>query len=215
MGAPSDPHGEQPVRTGGAPIESAEAAVVTLHGRGATADSMLDLASELPREVIAYRAIQAAGNTWYPQSFLAPIDANEPALSSALRAVDREIDALTEAGMSTDRIVLLGFSQGGCLASEYAARNAQRYGGVVALSGGLIGPEGTSRDYEGSFDGMQAFFGCSDVDPHIPLERVHETTRVFTDLGAEVDERIYEGLGHTVNRDEIEAIRALLSNVTA
>lgn len=207
-------HGDQPVRTAGAPLERANAAVIMLHGRGATAEGMLGMVREFPTESIAYRAIQAAGNTWYPQSFMAPIEANEPALTSALRAVHWEIEALTDTDIALDRIALLGFSQGACLAAEYAARNARRYGGVMALSGGLIGPEGLDREYEGSFDGMPAFFGCSDVDPHIPLERVKETTAIYSDLGANVDERIYEGMGHTVNQDELAAVRELLTSLS-
>lgn len=171
---------------------------------------MLQLSSELPAGAISYRAIQAAGNTWYPQSFLAPLEANEPALSSALGAVGRELDTVAESGLTPDRVVLLGFSQGGCLAAEYAARNARRYGGVVALSGGLIGPEGTPRDYDGSLDGTPALFGCSDVDPHIPLDRVRESVEVYRGLDASVDERIYEGMGHTVNDDEIRAVDDML-----
>jgi len=181
--------------------------MILVHGRGASAEDMLGLARELPFDDVSYLAPQAAGHTWYPHSFLAPLDANEPGLGSALRVVSRLIDSLN---VESPRIALLGFSQGACLALEYAARHARRYAGVFGLSGGLIGPPGTPRDYEGSFNGTPVLLGCSDVDPHIPLERVRESADVFRRLRATVDERIYEGMGHTVNDDEIAAIgRAL------
>lgn len=205
------PHDGQPVHTAGAPLDEADAVVVALHGRGATPASVLDLEREVT-DGVAFLAPAAARNTWYPQSFLSPLAENEPWLSSALGAVDSVVTQATE-HVPAERVVLLGFSQGGCLATEYAARNARRYGGVVALSGGLIGPEGTPRDYDGSLDGTPAFLGCSDRDPHIPLDRVKETTRVLTDLGADVDERIYQGMGHTVNRDELDAVAALVADV--
>ncbi len=211
--AASDPHADQPVRTAGPPLTESSAAVVLLHGRGARAAGMLDIAKEFPTDDVAYRAIQAASGTWYPQSFLAPIESNEPALTSALGAVARELSTVGDAGIPRDRVVLLGFSQGACLATEYAARNTRRFGGVIAFSGGLIGPDGVDRDYNGSFDGTPAFFGCSDADPHIPVDRVHESTRVYTDLGAEVDERIYEGMGHTINQDELDAAGDIIGSL--
>jgi predicted esterase len=174
---------------------------------------MLDLAGELPSDGIVFQALQAAGNTWYPRSFLAPIEHNEPALSSALQAVDRLVSETSQEGIPPRRIVLLGFSQGACLATEYAARNAKRYGGVIAFSGGLIGPDGTARAYGGSFDAMPTFIGCSDVDPHIPVERVHETARVYDEMDARVDKRIYSGMGHTINQDELDAAQDLIRSV--
>ena len=209
----SDPHAGQPVASTGVPVEAATTAVIMLHGRGATADGMLDLAGELPSDGMVFLALQAAGNTWYPRSFLAPIEHNEPALSSALQAVNRLVEETSQAGIPPRKIVLLGFSQGACLASEYAVRNAQQYGGVIAFSGGLIGPDGTSRAYDGSFDDMPMFIGCSDVDPHIPVERVHETARVYEEMDACVDKRIYNGMGHTINQDELDAAQALISSV--
>lgn len=208
------PHENQPVQTAGQPLAQAQAAMILLHGRGATAPSILMLAQELDQPDFAYLAPQAAGYTWYPQSFLAPIEQNEPHLSSALALVD-DVLARTEAGgVPRERTILLGFSQGACLASEYAARHAGRYGGVVAFSGGLIGPPGTPRDYDGSFDGTPFFFGCSDVDPHIPVERVHESAEVAQAMGAAVTTRIYPGMGHTVNEDELEAVREMMVALT-
>lgn len=204
-----------PVLTAGAPLAEASGAVVLIHGRGATAESILSLAQPLDRPAFAYLAPQAAGYQWYPQGFMAPIEANEPYLTSALETVAEVLRHLEEAGVPLERVVLAGFSQGACLASEYVARNARRYGGLAALSGGLIGPAGTPRDYPGSLGGTPAFLGCSDRDPHIPLERVQETTRVLSGLGARVTERIYPGMGHTVNEDEIDAVRAILDEVAA
>ena len=208
------PHEKQPVETAGQPLAEAEAAMILLHGRGATARSILMLAQELNQPGFAYLAPQAAGYTWYPQSFLAPIEQNEPHLSSALALVGDVLARAAGGGVPGERTILLGFSQGACLATEYAARNAGRYGGVVALSGGLIGPPGTPRDYEGSFEGTPFFFGCSDVDPHIPVERVHESAGVAEGMGAAVTTRIYPGMGHTVNQDELEAVRQMMAALT-
>jgi predicted esterase len=156
---------------------------------------------------VAYLAPQAAGHTWYPYSFLSPIPQNEPGITSALAVIARLVDSTA---LGSERVVVLGFSQGGCLALEFAARNARRYAAVVALSGGQIGPPGTPRDYPGSMENTPVFIGCSDVDPHIPVERVRESADVFRRMGAAVDERIYPGLGHTINQDELTAVRALV-----
>ncbi len=171
---------------------------------------MMPLADAFGRDDIAYLAPQAAQNTWYPNSFLMPTEQNEPGLSSALAVLAGLVERLAAEGFGPERIGILGFSQGACLATEFSARNARRYGCVVGLSGGLIGPPGTKRDYGGSLSGTPVFLGCSDIDPHIPLERVRETAAVLGAIGAQVDERIYPGFGHSVNGDEVEAIRALL-----
>ena len=160
---------------------------------------------------IAYLAPQADGSTWYPYSFLAPISDNEPGLSSALSVIDRLVHAVEREHVPSELVAILGFSQGACLTLEFAARHPRRYAAIVGLSGGLIGPPGTPRNYSGSLEGTPVFLGCSDVDPHIPLERVHESSDVFRRLGASVDERIYPRMGHTINRDEIDAVRALLT----
>src|SRR6516225_9672086 len=207
----ASPHGEARVRRAGAPLQRAKAAVVMLHGRGAEANDMLRLAEVLAQPDLAYLAPQASGRSWYPYSFLAPIVRNEPFLSSALEMVDRLLDGVSSEGLELERVVLLGFSQGACLGLEYAARHARRYGGLVGLSGGLIGPEGTPRDYAGQFAGTSVFLGCSDTDPHIPLDRVHETARVLQSLGAAVTEQIYPGMGHGINDDEIKQVRTLLA----
>jgi predicted esterase len=205
------PHSAANVITAGAPLDKAAAALILVHGRGATAESMLPLAELFGREDIAYFAPQATGHSWYPYSFMAPTEANEPYLSSALSLIAALVDQLAAKGFEADRVGLLGFSQGACLSTEFVARNARRYGCVAGLSGGLIGPPGAPRDYAGSLDGTPIFLGCSDIDPHIPLERVNESATVLAHLGATVDKRIYPGMGHTVIDDEIAAVKALLA----
>lgn len=209
-----DPHGNASVRTAGAPLETAEAAIIMLHGRGATAEGMLQFAADLPTDRVAYLALQAEGRTWYPNRFVAPIERNEPHLSSALTAVDRVLGDVTDAGISLERMLLLGFSQGACLASEYVARNARRYGGLAVLSGGLIGEEGTPRDYDGDLDRTPVYLGCGDSDPHIPVDRVHETRDVLSTLGADVTEQIFEGMSHGVVEAEIEQVRESIMKLT-
>jgi len=207
---PADPHEGQPVLHYGAPIESARRIGIFIHGRGATAEDILGIAPELGTNDVAYLAPQAAGHTWYPSSFLSPIPQNEPGLTSALSVIARLVTKVTSTGHPPEHIIILGFSQGACLGLEFAARHAQRYAAVVALSGGVIGPPGTPRDYPGSMADTPVFLGCSDVDPHIPLERVHESAEVFRRMGARVDERIYQRMGHTINADELAAVRELV-----
>jgi predicted esterase len=205
-----DPHANQPVLRHGPEARQARLAVVAVHGRGASAEDILTIADALALDDILYLAPQAADQTWYPYSFLSPMDRNEPGLTSGLKRISTLIDALDREGFTSDRIGLLGFSQGACLSLEYAARHARRYAAVIGFSGGLIGPPGTPRVYPGSLETTPVFLGCSDIDPHIPLERVRESATVLRALGARVDERIYPGMGHMVNQDEIDAARALL-----
>lgn len=207
----SDPHGGQPVlRRGPAPGDAPIVAILA-HGRGATAESILSVADALDLPDVSYLAPQADGRTWYPHSFLTPMDQNEPFLTSALGAIGALVSALNGQGVASERVAFIGFSQGGCLSLEFAARHARRYAAVAGLSAGVIGPPGTPRDYAGTLAGTPVFLGCSDTDAHIPLARVHESAAVFRDLGAVVDERIYPGLGHTISQDEIDAVRAMLS----
>ncbi len=207
------PHAGQPVLAAGAPLGEAAAAVVLVHGRGADAANMLALAEALERPDLAYLAPQAAGHAWYPQGFMAPIAANEPGLSSGLAVLAGLVERLAAAGIPPERTALLGFSQGACLALEFSARHACRYGAVVGFSGGLIGPPGTPRDYPGSLAGTPVFLGCSDRDPHIPKPRVDETAEVLAALGGTVTKRIYPHMAHTVNADEIDFARGLLDGL--
>lgn len=199
----------------GEPLESAKAAMVMIHGRNATTSHILSLVPEIDQPGFVYLAPQAAGNTWYPNSFLAPIESNEPNLSSAFNVLKMIFSHLRVAGIPPEKTMLLGFSQGACLILEFVARNARRYGGVVGLSGGLIGPDGTPRDYAGKFDGTPIFMGCSDVDSHIPLKRVQESAKVLREMGGEVTPRIYPGMGHTVNDDEIEFVKMMMKQLVS
>ena len=206
-----DPHQGQPVPRRGPEPSAARLAAILLHGRGASAEDILELAAEFRLDDVAYVAPQAAGSTWYPFSFLKPMPENEPGLSSALEVIDGLVNGLGRQGIEPERIAILGFSQGACLTLEFAARRPRRYAAIVGLSGGLIGPPGTPRNYPGLLDGAPVFLGCSDVDAHIPVERVHESAEVFRRMGAAVDERIYPRMGHLVNADEIAAVRRLLA----
>ena len=199
----------------GAPPEEALAATVLVHGRGDSAHGILGLATVVDAPRVAFLAPEARHNVWYPHTFLAPPAQNEPWLSSALAAVDAAVVTATAAGVPRERVVLLGFSQGACLVTEYAARQGGRYGGVVALSGGLIG-DAVERDrYATSLDGTPAFFGCSDVDPYIPVERVRESAALYRELGAAVEERVYPGFTHSVNQDEVDWWQSLLNDLTS
>ena len=208
-----DPHAGQPILSAGPQPIDARLTMILVHGRGASAEDILSLTPEFSASDVAYLAPQASGGSWYPSSFMAPAEQNEPYLGSALAVLSRIVQSITARGVDARRIALLGFSQGACLTLEYAARHAQPYAGVFGLSGSLIGPPGTSRQYAGSLDGTPVFLGCSDVDPHIPLERVRESADVFRRLDATVDERIYPSMGHVVNRDEIAAIAAAVRAV--
>lgn len=208
-----EPHEGQPLRTAGAELNEARAAMIMVHGRGGRAEDILTLVPMLEHEDFAYLAPQAANNTWYPYSFLAPIPQNEPGISSGMQVISDVLDRIVAAGISPECTMLLGFSQGACLAIEFSARHARRYGGVACLSGGLIGPDSTPRDYSGSLDGTPVFLGCSDVDAHIPRERVEHSAEVMRQLGADVTTRIYPGLGHVINDDEREHVRTMMAAV--
>ena len=207
------PHQGQPIRTGGEPLASARAAVLMLHGRGARAEDILSLANELNQPGFAYLAPQAAENTWYPNRFLVPLADNEPWLSSALSFVGDVFAQIVKAGIAPERVILLGFSQGACLTLEFAARNARRYGGVVGLSGALIGPDDEPRDYKGSLEQTPVFLGCSDVDFHVPKERVQHAAGILRNLGGIVTERLYPNMDHSVNQDEIEFVRVMMQSL--
>jgi phospholipase/carboxylesterase len=206
----SDPHRDQPVLTLGAELTQATAAVILLHGRGASAEDILGLATEMYDERFAYLAPQAAGNAWYPYSFMAPIEKNEPWLSSALVKVGTIVQQAVAAGLSRDRIFVCGFSQGACLSSEFVARNPARYGGLIAFTGGLIGPPDADLRHEGDLGGMPALFSSGDPDPHVPWSRVLESAKQFTAMGAEVKTQRYPDRPHTVLPQEIKSARELI-----
>ncbi|WP_135363732.1 alpha/beta hydrolase [Halosimplex halophilum] len=209
------PHQGQQLATGGTPLDEAEAAMILVHGRGATAESILQMGRQLHEDGLALLAPQAARNTWYPNSFLEPVESNEPGRSSGLQAIADALGEANEAGIPTEKVMILGFSQGACLGSEFVARNPRRYGGHVAFSGGLIGETIDPEEFEGSLEGTPSFVGCSDVDPHIPEERVHVTTEVLEQLDADVEERIYPGMGHGVNDDEVEYVSEMVADLVA
>ncbi len=211
----SGPHQGQPLLYQGKLLNEAKTAMILVHGRGATAQSILELAAVLPHPEMVYLAPQAAGNTWYPYSFLAPIPQNQPGLNSGLQAVADAVAQVEAAGIPTEKIIIGGFSQGACLASEFVARHARRYGGLLLFSGGLIGPPGTPRDYDGLLDGTPVFVGCSDDDFHIPVERVEETVVTLQNLGAVVNKKIYPNMGHTIIQDEIDEAQKILKALSA
>jgi predicted esterase len=208
-------HQGQPVITAGLALPQAKAVLILLHGRGAGAYDILPLAEALEASQFACLAPQAAGYTWYPYSFLAPIEQNEPWLSSALQWVSDLVEQVEAAGIPAERIILGGFSQGACLASEFVARNARRYGGLLTFSGGLIGPPGMPRHYPGSLQGTPVFLGCSDIDPHIPLSRVEESAETLAQLGGAVTKKIYPGMGHQIIDDEILEAKKILQSLVA
>jgi predicted esterase len=199
--------------TAGKPLDEAQAAMILMHGRGVSAASILRLAEELYHPGFVYLAPQAPDHSWYPLPFLSPLEQNEPALSAALDTVAEVLDQVIEAGLPPENVILGGFSQGACLAAEFVARHAQRFGGLLVFSGGLIGPPSTPRDYTGSLAGTPVLIGCGDTDPHIPLERVDETAAVLARLGGTVDKRIYHEMGHVITGDEIELARLIVEAV--
>ncbi|HET8923122.1 MAG TPA: dienelactone hydrolase family protein [Candidatus Acidoferrum sp.] len=192
--------------------EKARGAVILLHGRGASATDILGLADELQVPDLAYLAPEAAGNTWYPYSFLAPVEHNEPWLTSALQSVASILEDLSSSGIGHNQVAFVGFSQGACLATEFVARHPSRYGGLVAFTGGLIGPEGTVFHYSGNLDGTPCFLGSGDPDPHVPWERVLESASVLRALGGKVTLKRYPGMPHTVSSDEISVAKKILSS---
>lgn len=187
--------------------------MIMVHGRNAAPPNILDLVPRFGRPDFTYLAPAAAGRTWYPLSFMAEREKNEPGISSGLWVLEHLVAEVVARGIPRTRILLLGFSQGACLTAEFAVEHAARYGGVILYSGGVIGPPGTTWDYPGSFDGTPVFLGCSDVDAHVPRTRVDESAALFRSMGAAVTERIYPGMGHLVNDDEIAFTRSLMEGI--
>lgn len=200
------------ILSSGLPIEQASRAMILLHGRGADARGIMDLSSYLDVKDFALLAPQATNYTWYPYSFMAPQQANQPWLDSAIATVHGLIDELMEHGLKSEQIYLLGFSQGACLTLESAARKARRYGAVIAFTGGLIGEQIDTTKYAGSFDGTPILICSGDPDPHVPVSRVKESTRILTSLGAKISEHIFPGMPHTVTQEEIELANTLINS---
>lgn len=209
------PHAGQPLAAAGTPLAESRVAMIMVHGRNAGPGSILSMVPLLGRPEFAYLAPAAAGGTWYPFSFLTEIAQNEPGISSGLDVLDHLVADIVAKGIPRQRIVLLGFSQGACLSAEFAVRHADRFGGVIVFSGGLIGPPGTRWDNAGSFGGTPVFLGCSDVDAHIPKDRVQESAEVFKRMGASVTMRLYPGMGHLVSDDELATARDIMDDVLA
>lgn len=198
--------------TAGKKIEGAKKALIMLHGRGAAAEDILSLSDHLEIKDFAILAPQAKNNSWYPQSFLAPPQQNEPWLSSALALIENLITTLGKKNINKENIYLLGFSQGACLTLEFVTRNAAKYGGVVAFTGGLIGDKIYKENYQGNFENTPVFIGSSNPDFHIPVERVYATTNILKSMGATVTEKIYNNMGHTINQDEINQANTIIFN---
>lgn len=207
------PHQNQKVAHAGAELKDASSAVIMIHGRGASAESILGLANEFNHQnKIAFLAPQANGFTWYPYSFMAPSEKNQPGINSGLQAIFDLVATIEEQGINKEKIFILGFSQGACLASEFVARHPDLYGGLIGLSGGLIGENVSIESYSGSLENTPVFLGCSNVDPHIPKERVNETEEILSKLGAKVTKKLYPGMGHLVNEDEISEIQRIFNS---
>lgn len=209
----SPPHGGQPVLTSGRPLGEARTVVIMVHGRGASPQDILDLVPAFRSNEVTWLAPGANGGTWYPYSFMAPTEQNEPGIASGIAVIHGLVDEALARGVPVGRVVLLGFSQGACLASTAAQRRPARYGGVIVYSGGLIGPPGTTWDASGDLSGTPVFFGCSDRDAHVPETRVRESAAVFESMHATVTTRIYPGMGHLVNEEEITFTRQLLDSL--
>jgi predicted esterase len=210
-------HQGQRVLHGGTPLHTARAVVILIHGRGASADDILGLGERVSEDVgcVSLFAPQALDHVWYPQRFFAPLESNEPYLTSALNVITDIIAHVAAAGLPSERVIISGFSQGACLSLEYALRNPRRYGGIVGLSGAVIGPPGRDREAVTGLNTTPVYLGCCDKDPHIPLASVEESARLLAAAGATVTKTIFPGMGHTVNDDEVREFRALLSAVAA
>lgn len=208
-----DPHRDGPLLHAGRPLKGASGAVVLVHGRGGSASDILGLAREMYHPELAYLAPEAAGNSWYPYSFLAPLTQNEPWLTSALNRLGSVIEQVSKEGIATRKTAIAGFSQGACLATEFVARHPARYGGLIAFTGGLIGPEGSTFQHTGALEGMRAFLGSGDPDPHVPWKRVQDSAEVLSRMGADVLLRRYAGMPHTISEEEIDLAKPIVMNL--
>ena len=203
---------QKEIITAGKKMDEAKKALIMVHGRGASAEDIIGLSPSLNVKDYALIAPQATNYTWYPYSFLAPPKQNEPWLSSALELLNEVVRDINKAGITADNIYFLGFSQGACLTLEFVTRHAKKWGGVAAFTGGLIGDKIYPENYTDDFNGTPIFIGTSNPDPHIPVERVHETTKILKTMNASVTEKIYQNMGHTISQDEIEKANELIFN---
>ena len=201
---------QKQIATAGTPLAQAKGALVLLHGRGGTARNIISLASEFNLTDFTIFAPQATNQSWYPYSFMAPVEENQPALNSALQVIGQTVEEIITAGVTADKIYFAGFSQGACLTLEYIARNAQRFGGAVAFTGGLVGEKLQLSNYKGDFAGTPILISTGDPDPHVPLSRVEESVAVLKNLGAEVTLKVLKGRPHTILREEIELANQLI-----
>jgi phospholipase/carboxylesterase len=204
-----DMHSKQ-IFTAGKKTSEAKKALMMIHGRGAFAEDILSLAGYFNLKDYALIAPQAENNTWYPYSFLAPVKQNEPWLSSALKVLNEIMSDINSEGISSENIYFLGFSQGACLTLEFVTRNAGKWGGIVAFTGGLIGDKIYTENYKGDFSNTHVFIGSSDPDPYVPVERVHATSAILKNMHADLTVKIYPDMGHTINKDEIEQANTLI-----
>jgi len=198
------------IQTAGVSLQEADKALIMIHGRGGSANDILSLARHLNVQDYALVAPQATNNSWYPQSFLAPLEQNDPYLSSALALISKTVDAIEAQGIAKENIYFMGFSQGACLALDFTTRNAAKYGGVAAFTGGLIGDAVYPEHYNGNFNGTPVFIGTSNPDFHVPVQRVHDTTALMQSMGANVTEKVYRDMGHTISQDEIDLANQLI-----
>jgi phospholipase/carboxylesterase len=202
-------HKKQIVQAG-KKLEQAKKALIMLHGRGGSAEDILSVAEYLSVKDLALLAPNATNNTWYPYSFMAKPSENEPWLSSALSLLKELVKDINAAGISNEKIYFLGFSQGACLTLEFITRNAAKYGGAVAFTGGLIGDKIYMENYSGDFSGTPVFIGSSDPDPHVPVERVNASAEILEKMKASVTKKIYKNMGHTISQDEIDTVNELI-----
>ncbi|GGE27886.1 alpha/beta hydrolase [Sphingobacterium cellulitidis] len=186
--------------------ENPSKALIMIHGRGGSARDIMGLSEYLNVQDYLLIGPEADQNTWYPNSFIAPVSSNQPKLDIALELIQQAVDLAKSKGITTDNIYILGFSQGACLTLEYSTRNAMKYGGIIAFTGGLIGEELNLENYSGDFEGTKVFIGTSDPDFHVPVERVQESSKLMEKLGAVVNEKIYPNMGHTISQDEIQIV---------
>lgn len=201
------------LKSAGVPLEQGTKVLVAIHGRGGSAADILQLAMELADEEFTLLAPQAGNRTWYPYSFLAPPAQNEPGLSSAIDVINELVNKVVANGIIYKNIHFMGFSQGACLTLEYVTRRARRYGSVIAFTGGLIGDKIYPENYSGDFDGTPVYIGSSDIDPHVPLQRIYASENIIRDMGGDIKVDVFHGMGHTVNRQELETGRHLVNKV--